>query len=488
MKRAARWLLVFALSLALGSCGSGDERGIDTSGDAGNEDMGAPTDRSAADVVSDASGRSDVGSASDTSETRDGAGLDVSRDASPLDAVADALDTTPFDASGDVAPGSLAVGGRVIDVAGGPMAGVTVDIDGRTTSTDASGHFTMSNVRSPYQLAVVDLTDNQAVVYQGVARSDPTVQLEGNKSPGRSAPLMLVLRGNFVFTQPPGGKSAFDMFSSTLSYWGGVVPTPMGSPYSYTHSWAGPTQGRLRLFGLQYAQVDGVALSFSGFALDEELIADNSMTTFVLDFAPVPTTTLTGTVTAPSGYVPRHRTISFYDATDPGTRERIPFTQDGAAVAPSFSYVVPATPLGLALRIEASRDAGIELSTAIVPNATSPVAVTLLPAALLTTPHDQAINVDASTVFSWTAVPGAVHQLWLRPMSGLDIKIYTAATTLTLPALTALGASLAARSSYQWQVMSFAPRDIDAILVPHPPLDMAVPFATTSTTRSFATK
>src|SRR5262249_20699853 len=72
-------------------------------------------------------------------------------------------------------PATIVVSGRVLDVSRAPVPGITVIIGDRTTVTDEDGRFSLADVPTPYVLTALSVASNEAVVYQGLTRPDPTI-------------------------------------------------------------------------------------------------------------------------------------------------------------------------------------------------------------------------------------------------------------------------------------------------------------------------
>jgi len=83
---------------------------------------------------------------------------------------------------------TITVSGFVKDFDGELVAGVPVMIKGKApVTTYANGGFTISNVSKPYEARIIFSTDQAAIVYQGLTRSDPTLIYLGMTSSWKTA-------------------------------------------------------------------------------------------------------------------------------------------------------------------------------------------------------------------------------------------------------------------------------------------------------------
>src|SRR5262249_54796056 len=70
--------------------------------------------------------------------------------------------------------GSTTVNGQVLDNFGIGRGGVTVIAGGKSTTTDANGHFTVSGIATPYDVVIIaPAPDKAATIYTQLTRTDP---------------------------------------------------------------------------------------------------------------------------------------------------------------------------------------------------------------------------------------------------------------------------------------------------------------------------
>jgi hypothetical protein len=75
-------------------------------------------------------------------------------------------------------------------------------------------------------------------------------------------------------------------------------------------------------------------------------------------------------------------------------------------------------------------------------------------------PDGGVADVTTSTAFSWSAFAGGIHFVEFLPTAPAnpEIFVFTTATTITIPDLTAEGLALpTGAASYSWQVFAVAP-------------------------------
>src|SRR5215469_8617705 len=90
--------------------------------------------------------------------------------------------STPPPSHPDGGGGSATVNGKVLDGFGAPLANRKVMIGASSTTTNASGQFTLSGVATPYDLVIIDDQAKAATVYAQLTRTDPTLLDLGTSS------------------------------------------------------------------------------------------------------------------------------------------------------------------------------------------------------------------------------------------------------------------------------------------------------------------
>lgn len=353
------------------------------------------------------------------------------------------------------------VRGSVIDERGAPVPDVKVLVVGHPVVTsDASGRFTVPDVAVPYDLAaVVGAPEPMAVVYKGVRRLDPKISGVGRPpSAVRTATVFGSLGGLSGMPLPPDRRLGLVLAApEATSYL-----APMASAdYKLEVVWPDASTLEGTVHALEW-QVDAMNLplayqhaSRGGIALTQRATLHNQD----LVLAPVPTSTLSGTVSMPDDYrLDSRRCLVHFGAGDPIEVARQAPSEE--PLSSGFSFVLPKVP-GARARLElkaTSADGGATLATRNGSAADmTNLAIDLPSASTPLAPADQATDVDATTVFQWSGGTGLAG-LFLVPKTGdgLQFAVFTTEATATLPDLSALGAALPRSAKLVWLVANFA--------------------------------
>jgi hypothetical protein len=386
-------------------------------------------------------------------------------------------DAAAPDASGpDAPPGTIAVIGHALYLAGGPVGGASVqvmDINGPhpIVATDDSGGFAVPGVVRPYSLSVVPKpprsTNGTAVTWEGVSRADPTVVIQGPIVPPPGANCPNGLRGTIKATlaTPVGagraGSARFLSSDSSLDPAG--VPTPSAGPI-----FAGSTTFDLPV-DFDYAacrpSAVGKILYFEESATDvlAYALADVTVTAgqdvaVALTPAPVAAGTMTGTITFDRR--PANGVVSL--AVFAGTgRAAFPLAVDAVSVdalATSVSYTLPFPQAsGLDYRVLASAEIMDASSWAWsdVRGAGGTVDLGLPPSAGGVSPRGPASS--ATPTFTSTPVAGAtLYVTSVRDNTGLVWLGYSTSSSIALPSLPAPAALMTGNAVWESQAMRLA--------------------------------
>jgi hypothetical protein len=357
----------------------------------------------------------------------------------------------------------ITVNGKVVDNNGQPVAGATVIISGdggtQTVVSGSNGGFSAPNVWTPYNATLVE--SSQAIEYQGLTRSDPSLTAFVYLTNNRSG----MIAGSFTggtYPETSGYDTVF-LFDSPQTTWN-LFDQPSGS-YSATVRWPGPTSTTGTLYALQRHFVSGLPADYPGYGTQGGVVVQDTGTTSQnVGLSSVTSGSLSGTVSAPVGYTVGSKAMSLqvsptaqmslvYDATSGG----------------AFSYVTPAiSNTQIIVTAAATSNAG-EYSAVVQAglSANSTVALSIPASPTLIAPVDGGVGVTTATPFSWTAYPGGVYQYAASSTSGQTLYVLTAATTVTLPNLTDAGLPLPASTAYSWYVVGLAPvANVDLLAAP----------------------
>lgn len=181
-----------------------------------------------------------------------------------------------------------------------PLAGIAIFVNGvSATVTDAEGNFAFDSVPTPYQLAIFDPTQRFAIVYDGVTRPDPVLELPfinagelrsadiaGTVTPGENDPNVttgLWIQNDYQF----GGNFAVVATNgdwATSATWGG-----------------GPASTTADVLALRYETPPGGGIEYTHFGQANGVVADPaSPTTGVsVPLDSIDTETITGVLSDP---------------------------------------------------------------------------------------------------------------------------------------------------------------------------------------------
>jgi hypothetical protein len=173
---------------------------------------------------------------------------------------------------------------------------------------------------------------------------------------------------------------------------------------------------------------------------------------------------LSGTVTVPAGYSMYFKSISL----QPVSNLQMGFIFDQSA-ATTFDYVTPVI-ANTSLVFTAVAKSAAGAISAVVKADQAAVASGLvfdIPAApTLTSPANAATGVTVTTPFDWTSFPNGVSEFHAQSASGPTFYIFTSASTVNLPDLSAAGLPLPASTDYTWSIVAYSPITVDLIATP----------------------
>ncbi len=360
---------------------------------------------------------------------------------------------------------TVTVNGTVVNNVGQPSSGQTVVLSSgsfsKTALTDGSGAFSAQNVPTPYTATVVDSGGGLAVAYQGLTRTDPTLTDIITPPSTRSATVTGVLMGGtypepslattrFIFASPDGVRD---------------LGEPTSANYEAQVSWPGPATTTGTLYAIQIQNSLGVTgpASYLGYGSRGDVPLQDTLTLTGQDVAmsPVTSGTVSGTVSLASGYTLNQRTLQLLVAP----RVVLDLYGSSNVSATTFSYTTPAIAgTSVLVAAAANGEAGDYVATQAMVSANVSGLTLELPAApALSAPPANATGVTTSTAFSWTAFPSGVY-LFQVYASGSTFMVVTAATTASIPDLTAAGLPLPTSARYSWDVIGFSPvTSVDAL-------------------------
>jgi hypothetical protein len=359
----------------------------------------------------------------------------------------------------------IRVAGKVLGILGNPAPDVTVSIGERSTVTDAAGRFSIDDVGTPYSLTAFSVASNEAVVYQGLTRADPTILWR--------RPVDMVARSGQVAGTIDGGVPASTAGAQTLLVFSSPETTTQASTvtpdYSLPLNWRGTatTTGSVHALQVTSANQGDVPTSFPGHGVHTGVTAFDGVTTSGVDVTLTPpvVSSVRGTFGLPPDYSFFAKILALHFAD--GALMSIGFD---ASPGLDFTYLVPGDiEASVEITAEASAPGATVLrrETGIPPGSTD-VDLVLPAGAPSLSPMDGADGVDSQTEFSWGPFSGGVFTVdFTAPGNGPTFHVVTTGTRTTLPQLTAL--PVPGGVQYVWTVTAAAPfSSVDDVAGPRP--------------------
>lgn len=357
---------------------------------------------------------------------------------------------------------TITVSGFVKDIDGEPVSGVPVIIKGKApVTTDANGAFTVSNVSKPYEARVIFSTDQAAIVYQGLTRSDPTLIYLGTTSSYKTA----TISGS---VPPAAGKVTKVFFTSGSMAWSTNADQGTGS-YSLDVNWKGTANsmtGKLQV--LRFTQnSSGMPAQYDAYGSEDNLTVsaggnfpNNNFA--ATDLTDPPEQNISGSIVLPSSsYVLNGKTLNLFF----GDAEIYLGQEWGVGL--NFSYVVPSI-TGATFGVDANAYLNAtptyrytSYSKRGITGGSSGITVNLASAPQLNIPAHNGSGIDTTTQFLWTkGNGGGICVILIAPSNwGTDptFYIFTAGNSTSIPNLAPQGLGLPSNVSYNWQVVQLFP-------------------------------
>jgi hypothetical protein len=364
---------------------------------------------------------------------------------------------------------SVTISGYVKDLDGEPIAGATVIIKGKTpTTTGAGGNFSVSNVTIPYEIRlIISGFQQNAVVYRGLTRSDPTLFYLGSTTNSKTATISGIVPAAV-------GKITLVFFVSGNKAWSAIANQTTGA-YTINADWKGSISsftGNIQVLrwtpnsnGLPqqydaYGSENNVTISNGGSFPNNNFVAG--------DFTDPAEQSITGSITRPStsySIINKNLYINFGNAYIQIAGE------PGSGLTDNFSYTVP-TITGATFQIDVNAVVPAVPSQRItlyskkgISGGSTGINITLASAPQLNLPANNGIGIDTTTQFLWTEGSGAgISLVYILPMGqGPAFYIFTDGNSANIPNLSPQGLGLPFIQPYQWLTVEFYPvSSIDA--------------------------
>ncbi|MDZ7704746.1 MAG: carboxypeptidase-like regulatory domain-containing protein [Trueperaceae bacterium] len=378
----------------------------------------------------------------------------------------------------EVTSATVNVSGTVVDTNEQPVANTPVAIlGGASTTTDASGNFSFSNVTTPYDLAVaVSGPPNEVVVYRGLTRNDPIVLFIGS-APSAGSGNTAAVQGTVSagsggqFPEPTPGETEVVFGSPEASATFSVNSTTGNYPTLglTTVDWFGPNSTMGTLHALQWTNnASGFPTDYTGYGTESITLTDGgsfSSPTTDIALAGIANTNFDGTITSlPSATSGSYSLLGKDLEVNFGDQATIQVVSDPSQNN-SFTYTTPdvsgATARFLVGAGAAATGSSGSLSTFTITTEAidaSGVSVDLFAAPELSLPADAASGIDTSSSFEWSAFNSGVYIVNFTSPNGPDFFVITDDTQTTIPDLANIsGFNLPSGTSYDWRVLGLAP-------------------------------
>ena len=354
-------------------------------------------------------------------------------------------------------PQGITVSGRVQDRVAEPISGATVLLGKSSVTSSSDGTFSIPGVVAPYDITVILPTQNSAVMYKGLTRSDPALLYPDVAAAERTA----TISG----TAPPASGSATVVFfasSGRYALGGGRADATTGQ-YAFAVRWHGSYDTDAgQLYLLRWTtDPTGLPASYNGYASKPLTISaggDFSGNDFAAaELTDPPEQTISGAITVPASYTLNVR--QFYI----GFGHLGLSWEEKNALSNAFTYTVPDLS-GVAFAVAAEAvDGSSRLSSFFkggISGNTSNVSVPLAAAPQLASPASGASGVDTTIPFSWTQGQGTgvnLFEAWPGNSTSPTYFVFTTGDDAKIPDLAAEGMGLPAGASYSWHVHRLFP-------------------------------
>ncbi|HTS00171.1 MAG TPA: carboxypeptidase regulatory-like domain-containing protein [Bacteroidota bacterium] len=365
--------------------------------------------------------------------------------------------TGPVTGAGSV----ITVTGKVLGQNAQAVAGVPVSIKGiPSTNTDASGNFSFTGVTTPYDISVINATQNSALIYKGLTRTDPVLVFPGTVTGTKYGGSIngTVTGGTFP---SPGPRDITRVVWCSPEITQSATAGTNGS-FGFAPSWYGPSTTTGGIYALQFttdAAGFPVAGGYKGYGTLTGLALANgaALSNQKDSLLPVTSTQFAAAITLPGGYTLVGKAL-FLQVTSTAAIQLVSDTSKNL----NPSYYTPLVTGGtVALGIQITGTSGSQSITWKNGNAAGASGVAAAPIVPpeLSLPLDAATNVDTNVTFSWTAMTGAIHVVQFIATNHANPTFYiiTAGTSATIPNLKSLGMGIPASAAYTWNVFGFGP-------------------------------
>jgi hypothetical protein len=390
-------------------------------------------------------------------------------------------------------PGSTVnVNGKVADLIGAGIPGVTVVIGSSTAVTSPDGSFAISGVTTPYTAKIVLAAGLNPVglVYEGVTTANPVFYGTGLPSTPNTAKLTVSIPALL----PNQQAQIIFADNGTLNYSNTLTGAELSD--SIRIYWTGSTTITGKIVVLVYTFAAGQITTFDKYGEKLNYVLNNGgVVTEAFSNAELSTNpgenTVAGNVVPPAGYTtPKaHLMLKFSPSGSIAMGSRI----GNELLASAYSFVVPTgLPSSFIIGVEGRSSGPIgEFNQKIitVSSGTTGNNINLLAGENLSTPPNNATGIDTNTSFTFTTASAGIILINFNS-AGRSFIVITGSNSgsAKIPSFSAYGLALGSSVIYTWSVAKFPTiGSVDAFVSTAPYLNASFNEINQSESRSFTT-
>ncbi len=348
------------------------------------------------------------------------------------------------------------VTGRVVDLIGAGIPGVTVVIGSSTSVTTADGSFTIAGVTTPYNAKIVLASGSNPVgiMYEGVTSENPVFFGTGLPSTPNTAKLTVSIPALL----PNQQAQIFFADNGILNYSNTISGAELSD--SIRVNWTGGSTINGKIVVLVYTFAGGQITTYdkygekTNYVLNNGGVVSESFTNAELSMNPGENT-VAGNVVPPAGYTtPKAQLmLKFSSAGSIANGSRI----GNELLSAAYSFVVPTgLPSSFLIGVEGRSSGPIgEFNQKIITvnSGSTGNNINLLAGANLSTPPDNATNIDTNTTFTFSSGTGGITLISFNSPGRLFIVVTGSSSGSTkIPSFSSFGLGLGSSLNYSWNV------------------------------------
>ena len=358
------------------------------------------------------------------------------------------------------APVTITVEGQVLGYAVAPAGGIVVQTQGRTTVTDGAGRFTLTGVRTPYDLVLAAASGAQWIhVFEGLTSAEPRLdpwRAVGVGFSPATAPVSGTVLGGPL---PAGRRVVLCLEADDVVVIGCTAVEPGGGAYSMDANWlaVGAVEARLRALRV-VVDGNGLPTAYEGHVVVDVTLVPGVPLVQDLLLGPAPgVVPATVDIEVPAGTLASIAFISVRTSDRSMLRIAGPVT-----VAGPLSWPAPALGDGeLTVLYGAQSPPNSAFGWAQGPaDGLAPIRVGVAPQMLQ--PLAGATGVDGSTTFRVAAPAGEVITYRWTVVGGPRLARTTTRTEVTMPDPADAGFVVPAGADAWWNAIGHGTTTVEA--------------------------